>query len=113
MPARRPRVPVGGPPLSDYRLPDIMALISGWLPPGHSKRFHRYGPTRWDSWSAYLADARRLRADLRIKFRSGARAHMRPLFAECVVAFVDQSGIDALDSASYEDIRAALPEAPE
>lgn len=113
MPARRPRVPVGGPPLSDFKLPDLLALLSGWLPPGHPERFHRYANTRWQSWGEYVADARRLHADLRGKFRTGARAGLRPMFAECVVAFVDQFGMDALDRASYQDIRAALPEAPE
>lgn len=112
MPARRSRVPVGGPPLEDYPLPELLGLLSNWYPPGHASRRPKHDACRWRSWAEFVADARRLHPELLAKFRTGLRAGLPPMFAERVIAFVDRYGLQALDGATYDDLWDALSEAP-
>lgn len=105
MPTLRSRVPRSGPTLSDFKLPELMGFFSSWLPQGHANRTRRHGDCRWCSWGEYVADARRIHAELIAKHRATARATGRPLFATCVLAYADAHGVEALSSATYNDIR--------
>jgi len=97
VPTMRP--PSSAPALGDYSLVEKMGFLHGWAP--------GRGRGRWGTWAEFLADFSQLRAELLVRFPT--RSAARPLFGDCVAAYQQQHGAEALDGASYDAIRATPP----
>lgn len=97
MTKRRLAMPPSDLPLSALTPFDALCFLSGWHPPITE---HDRLRSRWQTWDQYLDTWRRVRA----AFDASALPR-EDRFVDRVVEFVDRHGREALDDASYENLK--------
>jgi hypothetical protein len=85
--------------LSDFTLNEKLSFLSGWTPDNPPHR------GRWNSMAAYLSDFSAVRAELVARFRVVPAVRDKVIFGDLALAYREKHGAEALERASYVEIR--------
>jgi ADP-heptose:LPS heptosyltransferase len=101
---RRPKTRARSLRLDDLSLYDLLCFQAAWKPPSCAAD---RSSSRWLTWDEFLTEYQQIREELRAAFPD----HGEPDFAEQVLTFATRHGIHALESLSYDELRARIMEA--